>query len=366
MPYYKPLKNWTDKETQSRTVEKLLALRKKILAEIPPKSARDTLLLATWNIREFKDNRLPESLYYIAEIIGAFDFIAVQEVSSDLQGLEKLMYLLGKHWEYIVTDSTEGSAGGGERMAFLYDTRKVSFRHIAGEVVMPPEKDIESMALQFARTPFLAAFQASWFKFTVCTVHIYYGETSIDSEGMKRRIAEIETIGQWLKKKSKNENSNYILLGDFNIEDPNHLTMKALEGTGFYIPAPLRDKPTDLGGTKFYDQIAFQVIDEDMLIFSKSKGNAGAFRYTDVVMRDEDLPVYLPYFDEKNVTGKKGTQVSSYYQSMWRTFQLSDHLPLWVELSIDFSDQFLEKIPLGDEAPKGVKKARSSTKKKQV
>lgn len=362
MPYYKPLKYWRDKTAQARTVDRLLALRKKLQAEIPPKSARDTLLLATWNIREFSNNRLPESMYYIAEIIDTFDFVAVQEVSSDLKGLENLMYLLGKNWQYIVTDSTEGSAGGGERMAFLYDTRKITFRSIAGEVVMPPGKDIASMALQFARTPFLAAFQAGWFKFTVCTVHIFYGEKSLNSLGMKRRIAEIESIGNWLKKKAKNENSNYILLGDFNIEDPAHLTMKALEGTGFYIPQPLKDKPTDLGGSKYYDQIAFQVLDEDMLIFSKSKGNAGAFRYTDVVMREEDLPVYQPLFPEKNVTGKKEKQIRRYYQTTWRTFQLSDHLPLWVELCIDFSDQYLEKIPKKEEAQQKVPKKTSRRK----
>lgn len=26
----------------------------------------------------------------------------------------------------------------------------------------------------------------------------------------------------------------------------------------------------------------------------------------------------------------------------WRTYEMSDHLPLWVELRIDFSDQFLK------------------------
>ena len=344
MPYYQPLKGWNHQPTRTRTVERLLALREKIRQEVPLKTSRETLLLATWNIREFKNNRLPESYYYIAEIIDAFDFVAVQEVSSDLKGLEQVMYLLGRHWQYIVTDSTAGSAGGGERMAFLFDSRKVTFRNIAGEVVLPPQKDIGSLALQFARTPFLAAFQAGWFKFTICTVHIFYGTTSINSPGMQRRIAEIKTIGEWLKKKSANENSNYILLGDFNIEDPEHLTMKALEDTGFFIPLQLRGKPTDLGGTKFYDQIAFQVKDEDLLIFSKSKGNAGAFRFTHAVMREQDLVTYLPLFGEKIVAGKDEKKLATYYRNMWRTFQLSDHLPLWVELFTDFSDQYLEKI----------------------
>ena len=31
------------------------------------------------------------------------------------------------------------------------------------------------------------------------------------------------------------------------------------------------------------------------------------------------------------------------FTGSWRTFQMSDHLPLWVELKIDFSDQYLKK-----------------------
>jgi endonuclease/exonuclease/phosphatase family metal-dependent hydrolase len=344
MPYYKPLKAEKEKEVKLRTIDHLLQLRQKIANEIPPKTARETLLLATWNIREFSDNRLPESLYYIAEIIDAFDFVAVQEVSSDLVGLQKLMYQLGPRWQYIVTDSTEGSSGGGERMAFLYDTTKVTFRNIAGEIVLPKGREITEDALQFARTPFLAAFQAGWFKFTICTVHIYYGTSGTNSAGMKRRVEEIKTICEWLKKKAKNENSNYILLGDFNIEDPKHITMKALEDSGFHIPEILRNKPTDLADSKFYDQIAFQVNDDDLLIFKKNSRNAGAFRFTDVVMRADELETYKPYFEEEVIENKSPAKLKTYYEKFWRTFQISDHCPLWVELTIDFSDEYLEGI----------------------
>jgi endonuclease/exonuclease/phosphatase family metal-dependent hydrolase len=337
------LKHWDDKIEQERTILRLLVLREKIRSEIPVKTARDTLLLATWNIREFKDNRLPESYHYLAEIIDAFDFVAVQEVSTDLAGLVQVMNLLGGHWDYLVTDATEGSAGGRERMAFLYDKRKITFRNMAGEIVLPPHLKINEGAVQFARTPFLAAFQAGWFKFTICTVHIYYGSASLNSAGMQRRIAEISAIGNWLRRKAKRENTNYILLGDFNIEDPEHLTMKALEDTGFYIPEALRDKPTDLGRSKFYDQIAFRLAEGDMVRFRKDRPAAGAFDFSEVVMTPGDLRTYLPYFTEK-VVGKTERQVRSYYEKTWRTLQLSDHLPLWVSLRIDFSDEYLRGL----------------------
>ncbi len=346
MPYYKPIKNIPDKVEQQCIVNKLLELRQKIRDEIPPKTARDTLLLATWNIREFKDNRRIESYCYIAEIIDAFDFVSVQEVSSDLAGLHKLMYYLGEYWDYIVTDATAGSAGGGERMAFLYDTRKIRFRHIAGEVVLPPEEQV-GHDLQFARTPFLAAFQAGWFKFMICTVHIYYGEDLPDSEGLKRRVEEIDAAAKWIKKKAKNENANYILLGDFNIIDPTHITMQTLEKNGFYIPENLKTKPTDLGRTKHYDQIAFQVRDEDMIIFNKrhEDDKAGAFAFQEVVYREDEMEIYRKYFPADVMEGKTPEQIQKYYAGKWRTFEMSDHLPMWVELKVDFSDQYLESIP---------------------
>lgn len=356
MPNYKHIKQIADDTVRNRVVNKLLQLRQKIRAEIPPKTTRETLLLATWNIREFKDNRLPESYYYISEIIDAFDFVAIQEVSSDLAGLEKLMTHLGRDWDYIVTDATQGSAGGGERMAFVYDRRKITFLHIAGEIVLPESKGTEQL-LQFARTPFLAAFQAGWFRFMICTVHIFYGDERPESEGMQRRIDEIDLAAKWLKRKAKNENANYILLGDFNIVDTTHVTMQTLEKNGFYIPSSLKTKPTDLGQTKHYDQISFQVRDKDMLIFDKRKEaeRSGAFCFQEAVFCDDEMPIYRSYFEPKVMEGKTEPQINQYYLSKWRTFQMSDHLPMWVELKIDFSDQYLMQLPDEDPHERGLK-----------
>jgi hypothetical protein len=43
-------------------------------------------------------------MYYIAEIISHFDLVAVQDVRDDLDGLRRLMKLLGKHWKVIFID----------------------------------------------------------------------------------------------------------------------------------------------------------------------------------------------------------------------------------------------------------------------
>lgn len=341
MPYYYPLKKIRDKEERFRTIDKILSLRAQLNREIPAKTSAETLLLATWNIREFGDNRRIESLYYIAEIISRFDLIAIQEVASNLKGLESLMKLLGNHWDYIVTDSTDGTAGGGERTAFLFDTNKIVFRKIAGEIVLPANKLVQE-AYQFARSPFCVAFQAGWFKFHLATVHIYYGSSSgVDP----RRLAEIESIAKFLSNRSKKEDSSYILLGDFNIPKSGDELMQALENNGFSIPDCIKEHPSDLGETKHYDQIAFNLkLDETMTVFSEDEQKAGVFNFAKSVYTPDDLEIYKPYFESKYTEGKTDQQISSYYLSKWRTFQMSDHLPLWVELKIDFSDQYLKRI----------------------
>ena len=341
MPSYPPLRRIQDKEERLRTIEKLLELRKQMDVQIPAKTATETLLLATWNIREFGDNRRDESFHYLAEIISRFDLIAIQEVSSNLKGLERLVSLLGRNWDYLVTDSTDGGAGGGERTAFLYDKNKVSFQKLAGEIVLPKEKLIPG-DFQFARTPFCASFQAGWFRFNLATVHIYYGTSSAKDP---RRRDEIDAIAAFLTKRAKKEDSSYILLGDFNIVKCKDETMQALEKNGFFVPDAIKTHPSDLGGTKHYDQIAFNLkLDKNMVLFSEEEQRAGAFDFTQSIYRPQDQEIYQKYFDKKNVDGKTEKQITTYYMSKWRTFEISDHLPLWVELKIDFSNQYLNRI----------------------
>ena len=341
MPAYASIKWNRDTAEKARIIERLLVLREQLDRDIPPKTATDTLLLATWNIREFGDNRRTESLHYLAEIISRFDLVAVQEVASNLGGLQKLVALLGHNWDYIVTDSTAGTAGGGERMAFIFDKCKVFFRKMAGEIVLP-ESGLINDKLQFARTPFCVAFQAGWFRFILTTVHIFYGK---EGDEDPRRVKEISFISKFLKERAKKEDESYILLGDFNIANLGDATIKALEAQAFYIPKAIREHPSDLANTKHYDQIAFKLkIEPNMTVFNEKNQRAGTFNFTESVYTPQDLGIYREFFDDKATKGKTEKQISSYYLTKWRTFQMSDHLPLWIELKVDFSNQYLEKI----------------------
>ncbi|WP_111708028.1 endonuclease/exonuclease/phosphatase family protein [Lutibacter citreus] len=383
MRYYQ-LKKEIKKDRRDLVVANLLELKKAIKKTVPKKSLDKNLLIATWNIRDFDSNkfkhgpRLNESYFYIAQIVSEFDLIAVQEVNKNLRALNKLMYLLGNKWDYITTDITTGKSGNQERMTFIYDTRRVSFKNVAGEVVLPKTSLIKG-DIQFARTPFIVSFQSGWTKFSLCTVHIYFGADS--GVKLERRKAEIEGIAKFLKKKADGDKETLMVLGDFNIVDHKHETMEALLDNGFEIPFQIRDKPvgTNTFQTKYYDQIGirsksgfFQLGEED--------NSAGTFNFYNHVIRENQFEDYkyevLKTLNKQlknkeksliNEQNRKVTRIENinklkesitdlkemlvdddrlrdYYFKVWKTFQISDHLPMWVEIKVDHSEAYLKSL----------------------
>ncbi|HUV35946.1 MAG TPA: endonuclease/exonuclease/phosphatase family protein [Patescibacteria group bacterium] len=339
-----------------RIAQRLIAVKDALEADegVPPKS-EDTLLIATWNIREFDSpsygERGIEPLYYIAEIISHFDLVAVQEVRENLKALDTVKGMLGGWWKYIATDVTEGAQGNRERMAFLFDSRKVVFGNIAGEVVIPPfekkskgKKTVYDPARQLYRTPFLCGFKASWAKFMLCTVHILYGESAPEDPA---RVEEIRRIATFLAGRAEEKSSwsnNMILMGDFNIFSPGDVTMQEILKAGFTVPAELQNLPQTNTGkeSRHYDQIAF--IPKTRVL--QSTGRAGVFNYFNTVYRDGDEGIYSEEMGGAYLKTSKGVQRSEsgrsqYYRTYWRTYQMSDHLPMWVELKTDFGREYL-------------------------
>jgi endonuclease/exonuclease/phosphatase family metal-dependent hydrolase len=353
MPSYLPIKRWMDSAEKTRTAEHLLALRYKLRSEITDRASRHSLLIATWNLRDFDSNhlghgpRLREAFYYIAEIISAFDMAILQEVSRNLEPVETLLTILGKEWDFLATDTIEGHSAHEERMVFLFRQPKVKFRKIAGEVVLPaghvvaprsgladPRKEHD---LQFTRSPFLAAFETGSYKFNLCVLHIRYSQSLTD---LQRHTAQIEGLARFFRERQDHEREDYILLGDFGIGAPSDLTAKVLERSGFYVPEALGKRCSGLENG-FYDQIAFRS-KEDRLELAR----AGAFRFFDAVFRDndEDFAAYQSFMAEEKANDLWNGGPRGYYTTQWRTWQMSDHLPLWVELKVDFSDRYLEAI----------------------
>lgn len=391
MPDYFPISNMT-KSVKKRTLAGLERLRDQLDLEMPEKTRDATLVLGTWNIRNFDSNgfmnghRTDEDLYYIAEICTRFDVLAIQEVCEDLAPLDKLMAILGEDYDYIITDVTEGRGGNGERLGFIFDKHKVKFKGVAGELVLKENLLIidGGKKRQFSRTPFMCSFKSGWFKFMFSTVHIYFGEES--GPKYRRRVEEVDKVAKFLAERAETNDENHILVGDFNIVAPGSDGDNALHQHGFKTVE--NNKGSNKDQTKFYDQISFKVREDELQLVGSDNLNR-VFQFFNSIFRKEDFKSYKSALkktiEEKvvkfhadieesklkisrartenskanhreDIEGKKidiekwrgklddDDALSSYYLNEWRTFHASDHLPLWVELKIDFSAEYLKGL----------------------
>ena len=278
-----------------------------------------------------------------------FDLVAVQEVRRDLTALKQLMKRLGWPWRYLVTDTTEGKPGNDERLAFVYDSRKVRFLGLAGELVLPAVESkrgdvtVYTPVTQFARSPYTAAFSAGWTSFQLATVHIIYGKDAAESPERVDEIRQLASVLAQRAEETERVTENLTLLGDFNIFATTDATMQALTDNGWTVPPPLQNIPgSNVPKNKHYDQIAVR----PKTHWFEPTGNAGVFDYYKSVMRDEDEAIYVPDMGSAYETDSKGQARTTkgkqtYWHTYWRTFQMSDHLPMWMELRIDYSNEYL-------------------------
>ncbi len=369
MPFYHTLKNYRphetypDKHVYSNKADwiarRLLTLRHDLNHKIVRDRQPNSLIIGSWNIRAFDGGipRLDESFHYIAEIIATFDICAVQELREDLRPLRRLMKLLGPNWDYFVTDTSTHEGGNNERMAFIYNVNKVFFRNLIGEIVIG--STTLSTGRQIARSPFFAAFQADWFRFTLCSTHIVFGrDISLRSE-------EIKAITDILLKRAEKEDQVFVFLGDMNIDSPEGENMQALLNSGMEVP----DFPAvNMKGNKFYDQIAFTtkgastrktrllrhgIFDWRYAVFGPQPdapldtSDSGSI---DRPTHEENLAHYEPIVAWNRQDNPKNKDKTEPYENfsksynMWMTFEMSDHLPIWVELETDYSEDYLKRF----------------------
>jgi endonuclease/exonuclease/phosphatase family metal-dependent hydrolase len=331
--------------------DRLLRLRALLNAEIVSRRAPNSLIIGSWNIRHFDGGRprLPESFHYIAEIIDHFDICALQEVKS-VESMEQLMGLLGPNWDYFINDSSGAGRGNHERMAFVYSRNRVFFRNLIGELVI--EKGALPGDEQIGRTPFFASFQAGWFRFVLCSAHIVFEET----EGRPLREDEIRVIAEILKDRAKDTDEVHVFIGDMNIEEPGDPGHRALTSNGFEVPDL---GPTSLTGTKHYDQIAFSGLQDKTEML-----NRGVIHWQEAVFTDAEMEAYRDIAKAIRRRRKSGEGFWDFHTSIqralaagedvgeaysdwegeyssWRTHEMSDHLPIWIELKVDYSNEYL-------------------------
>ena len=337
-------------EDKKRTITNLLRLRKGILANIPRKTVDTNLLLSSWNIKNFGTlkNRTAESLYYIAEIINAFDIVAIQEINSDLSDFKKILRLLGSHWKHTLSDVTEGNSGNDERFGFIYDSRRVVHSGLSGEIVISPEL-IEDNAIidQLKRTPTFTGFESGWRKFSIVSVHLHPGDGSNNKAIRKEEVRLLMEILKEKLESSAFENSNMIILGDTNLYDDDDDIVELITDTDFVESEGLIGKFTNTSLNQIYDRIFLNVDDYFKIATDENEIEKGGvfhlFDYVYIDSPDEIANYHELMLEQKEdpSTLTNETKFRNYFNSYWKRNQVSDHLPIWLELQTESSDEFL-------------------------
>jgi len=339
-------------EEKKRTMLNLLELKKGLDNSIAPRRTDENLIFASWNIKEFghTTQRLPESFFYIAEIISYFDLIAVQEIKSSLHDLNILLRLLGKDWGYLVNDITEGGAGNSERSCYIFNKSRVQFAGLAGEIVLWDDLTKNSELKQLKRTPYITGFTAGWKTFALINLHLHPGKEKND---LAMRKQEVSLFLKAMAKKRKDHSlwsENVILVGDFNFyrgADKDDPTIERIREAGYREVESLIGINTNASRTNAYDRM-FLTKNENFLLGQSPSGqeNGGVFDPFKHVFTKGEEATYAQYL-KKHYTGQKDmtdpANQRKYFDHPWRKNQLSDHFPIWCELIIDSSPVFLER-----------------------
>lgn len=308
----------------------LLALKKRIeAAKIPPSKLDETINVAVWNIREFgKVHRTDAAIHFIAEILGQFDLIALVELRNNLKDMSRVLWYLGRSWDLVYSDWIDDGGGNNERVGFLFDRRAVTFNGLAAEVDAPRGKtETEYLAKQsFWRAPYMCSFRAGNFDFIAIATHARWGES------VKGRQAELQLLADWIDNRFTDEfveDHDLIVMGDFNVPKLGDKLFQALTSRGLQVPDSLLElKAGDqvIGGSNLSQNARYDQILHLPSLKKRFTNHGGTL---DFFVSDAKIKELFP---DKDYTREKFT------------YQLSDHLPIWVQIITDIDGERLTQI----------------------
>ncbi len=302
----------------SFNTERQAVLATKAHRGIPAKAA-DKLLTATWNLTNFGlQQRSDDDLALMAEIIGWFDLVAVQEISDSLDHLRKLMTFLPDSYHVILSDI----GGNDERAGFIYDSSKVTRLELAAEVAVPPSdhryirmRGVSGSFNGFDRNPYAVAFRAGNLEFIAVSVHLYFGSHSYFDED--RRALEAYALARWAEQRHKSTGAysqNLLIMGDFNLpkRDESNTIYPALKSKGLRLPDHSTSMGSNLAGDKDYDQLAFH-----------SGGMQQAYSGLSGVFDFDRAPLFSAAWNRD----------PDYFNAAIK-YHIADHRPLWAQFKI--------------------------------
>jgi len=357
-----------------------------------PKRHRKSVVLGTFNIRKIGKvaGKSAGSWEMLRRIVSRFDLIAIQEVQDDLGGIRHLKSLLGPSYGLVVSDTTgtyPGESGNTERLAFLFNWRRVKRTEVASDITYDRSHVLNGLFdnradfqkafadhaawlkahpkktravpsphfVTFIRQPLVASFEVGGgknsepYRFLAVAAHLLYG-TSV-----KERTDEFYALVSWLVNRAKQAKRMYtpniLLLGDMNLDfdDPasdrprieaflkslNKAEVRGSTQAKFNFPF-LDEHPTrglfrtNARMNQTFDQIAVIYTDRRLPDHKQnaSAGKNGRDGY------DYGMVNFVELF-ARALHGKGYAELTKTEQKALLKkfeFDLTDHMPIWIRL----------------------------------
>ena len=246
--------------------------------------------LLTWNLENFGKSKSDKAIGYIANTLKDYDVIAIQEVVAGYGGAQAVARLAeelnrkGSKWGYTISEPTSSSAYKTERYAFIWKTSTISKIGTAWL-----EKKYH---LEIEREPYLCTFQYENKQFTVATFHAITKNKQPETEIKYFRLLPEEY-----------PHLNPIFTGDFNCPQSNTV-FNPLKKMGF--------KPT--------------IVNQKTSLKQKCKNQECLASEFDNI-----------FYDTARISANQAGVLSFYknFNSLKEAKTISDHIPVWVDFSLN-------------------------------
>ncbi len=355
-----------------------------------------SVIIGSFNIRKLGSvkNRNAATWNFLALICKQFDLLAIQEAMDNLEGLYKLVELLGPDYGMIVSDATgsfPGAKGLAERLCFVFRRAVVQRAEVVSDITYDRSKVIDLLTenideittalnthkkkleaykngtrkskpsapkmpnfLTFIRQPYCVSFRiigkpgTKPYEFMAINGHLYFGNYMTD------RRQEFHALMNWIIERTKQDDKtyfpNFLLLGDLNLDYDNpkldrkdieqHLkSYDAKSGGTFHVNFPFLDMhpikkrifKTNARLSETFDQIGLFFCDSRLPTFDKNYEMG-----LNTTGPDYGVFNFVELFSVATTGKKYGALSKAKKNSLVKRFEhkVSDHMPLWLRLPL--------------------------------
>lgn len=246
--------------------------------------------ILSWNLENYGKSKSESEINFIASIIVNYDIIAIQEVVAGYGGAQAVAKLTaalnekGAKWDYAVSDPTSSSSYKAERYAFIWKTNKAKLK---GKPWLEKKYNIE-----IDREPYFATFEIGKKTITISNFHAITKNRNPETEIKYFKFLPLSY-----------PTLNLIFAGDFNCPQ-SHTVFYPLKKMG-YVPILQKQKTT---------------------LKQKCKNNVClASEFDNIFYKNASL----------NYINSGVISFYTKFNSISEARKISDHLPIWMEFSLN-------------------------------